>query len=234
MQRVYTSRSRRRSPKAAATTRFSNTVMPPNGCGTWNERAIPMTQRRGGGTDVISAPSNSTRPASAATVPVMMPNSVVLPAPFGPMMPSASPFPAAQVDAIGNDDGAEAFGDFFRGRGWGGMGGTFRSPARKRGGFIVESADCRDRGWAVPGARSPNLSQRGGSGPRAPSSFLTNEGYDNSSSFPPTGICGAVSFWVMTRSNASPLRCHCPETSGVLLTFFTGWPDQFTGPTIEL
>src|SRR5271165_1258818 len=44
----------------------------------------------------MSAPANSTRPASGRTVPVAMPNSVVLPAPFGPMMPSASPSASAR------------------------------------------------------------------------------------------------------------------------------------------
>src|SRR5438093_383962 len=70
--------------------------MPPNGCGIWNERAMPIAQRRGGDRWVISVPSSSTRPASAATVPVMIPNNVVLPAPFGPMMPSASPGASAR------------------------------------------------------------------------------------------------------------------------------------------
>ena len=68
--------------------------MPPNGCGIWNERAMPARQRRSGVSRVMSRPSNSTRPESGATVPVIMPNSVVLPAPFGPMMPSASPSPS--------------------------------------------------------------------------------------------------------------------------------------------
>ena len=44
----------------------------------------------------MSAPAKTTRPPSGATVPVAMPNSVVLPAPFGPMMPSASPSPSAR------------------------------------------------------------------------------------------------------------------------------------------
>src|SRR3981189_2842883 len=70
--------------------------MPPKGCGTWKERAIPMAQRRAGESGVTSRPSNTTRPPSGATVPVMIPNSVVLPAPFGPMMPSASPSPSAR------------------------------------------------------------------------------------------------------------------------------------------
>ena len=38
---------------------FSNTVMPENGCGTWNERAMPLRQRRSGGRRVISSPANS-------------------------------------------------------------------------------------------------------------------------------------------------------------------------------
>ena len=64
---------------------------------------------------VTSWPSNTTRPPSGATVPVMMPNSVVLPAPFGPMMPSASPRSEREVDVVGDDHGAEALGDFFEG-----------------------------------------------------------------------------------------------------------------------
>src|ERR1700730_12077199 len=57
--------------------------------------------------------------------------------------------------------------------------------------------------------------------------------HDNSCNSPPTGMFGAVLFAVMTRSNLSALRCHCPATSGVLVTFFTGWPVHFTGPTID-
>src|ERR1035437_1197074 len=70
--------------------------MPENGCGTWNERAMPLRQRRSGGRRGMSSPAKITRPASGATVPAAMPNSVVLPAPFGPMMPSASPSASAR------------------------------------------------------------------------------------------------------------------------------------------
>src|SRR6266481_3190414 len=38
-------------------------------------------------------------PGVGATVPLAMPNSVVLPAPFGPMMPSASPSASARSSA---------------------------------------------------------------------------------------------------------------------------------------
>ena len=57
--------------------------------------------------------------------------------------------------------------------------------------------------------------------------------HDSNSSLPPTGIFGADLFSVITRSKSLPLRCHCPATSGVLLTFLTGWPVHFTGPTID-
>ena len=63
----------------------------------------------------MSSPANSTRPASGRNVPVAMPNSVVLPAPFGPMMPSASPSLEREVDAVGDDHRAEALGDFLEG-----------------------------------------------------------------------------------------------------------------------
>src|SRR6516225_4883074 len=73
--------------------------MPLNGCGIWNERPIPRRQRRSGARWVMSMPARMTRPASGATVPLAMPNSVVLPAPFGPMMPSASPSARARSSA---------------------------------------------------------------------------------------------------------------------------------------
>src|SRR5262249_2387584 len=44
----------------------------------------------------MSMPAKMTRPASGATVPLAMPNSVVLPAPLGPMTPSASPSASAR------------------------------------------------------------------------------------------------------------------------------------------
>jgi hypothetical protein len=58
--------------------------------------------------------------------------------------------------------------------------------------------------------------------------------HDNSCNSPPTGISVAVLFVVITKSKRSALRCHCPATRGVFVTFFTGWPVHFTGPTIDL
>src|SRR6516225_605625 len=57
---------------------------------------MPRRQRCSGGKRVMSAPLQMTRPESGATVPLAMPNSVVLPAPFGPMIPSASPSASAR------------------------------------------------------------------------------------------------------------------------------------------
>src|SRR5579859_4437166 len=57
---------------------------------------MPIRQRCAGGARVMSRPPYSTRPPSGATLPLTMPNSVVLPAPFGPMMPSASPSPSTR------------------------------------------------------------------------------------------------------------------------------------------
>ena len=52
---------------------------------------MPIRERACGGFAVMSEPANSTRPAVGATSPVIKLNIVVLPAPFGPITPSASP-----------------------------------------------------------------------------------------------------------------------------------------------
>src|SRR5262245_9008354 len=52
---------------------------------------MPARQRPCGGMFARSWPSKRMRPAVGATAPSMRLNSVVLPAPFGPMMPTASP-----------------------------------------------------------------------------------------------------------------------------------------------
>src|SRR5450756_265934 len=75
----------------AHTSTFSNTLMSENGLGIWYVRPMPWRQRSCRGTWVTSRPLNTTRPSSGRWTPVMRLNRVVLPAPFGPMMPSASP-----------------------------------------------------------------------------------------------------------------------------------------------
>src|SRR5262245_47944153 len=58
---------------------------------------MPARQRRCGGSAVTSLPSYSMRPASTLRSPLIRLNSVVLPAPFGPRMPSVSPARTASV-----------------------------------------------------------------------------------------------------------------------------------------
>src|SRR5829696_1975671 len=58
---------------------------------TWNVRPSPERARRYGASAVTSRPCSSTPPAVGRTSPESRLKSVVLPAPFGPMMPTSSP-----------------------------------------------------------------------------------------------------------------------------------------------
>src|SRR5207237_8672923 len=78
-------------PNSAATERFSNTERCSNGNGIWNERPMPARHRASADRCVMSLPSRMMRPESGRTIPVMRLNRLDLPAPFGPMTPSASP-----------------------------------------------------------------------------------------------------------------------------------------------
>src|SRR6266853_1064564 len=57
----------------------------------WNERANPRRARAGTESAVTSSPAKRTRPRSGRRLPASWPMSVVLPAPFGPMMAWVSP-----------------------------------------------------------------------------------------------------------------------------------------------
>src|SRR6266581_7553625 len=57
----------------------------------WNERANPRRARAGTESAVTSSPAKRTRPRSGRRLPASWPISVVLPAPFGPMMAWVSP-----------------------------------------------------------------------------------------------------------------------------------------------
>src|ERR1700737_4783560 len=52
---------------------------------------MPARHRSSGASSVMSLPSRLPRPEPGRSIPVMRLNSVDLPAPFGPMKPSASP-----------------------------------------------------------------------------------------------------------------------------------------------
>src|SRR5438105_4138184 len=57
----------------------------------WKERASPSRERAGASSDVTSCPANRVVPASGLRSPASWPISVVLPAPFGPMIACVSP-----------------------------------------------------------------------------------------------------------------------------------------------
>src|SRR6266496_2919827 len=57
----------------------------------WNERAKPRCERAGAESAVMSSPAKRTRPRSGTRSPASWPISVVLPAPFGPMIACVSP-----------------------------------------------------------------------------------------------------------------------------------------------
>src|SRR5438445_1655144 len=73
---------------SAAITRFSSTVIDPNSSRRWNVRPTPRRARRWGDHSVTSVPNRRTRPEAGVTRPATLLNSVVLPAPFGPMSPA--------------------------------------------------------------------------------------------------------------------------------------------------
>src|SRR5713226_1375286 len=57
----------------------------------WKERANPRRARAGAESAVMSSPAKRTRPRSGRRLPASWLISVVLPAPFGPMMACVSP-----------------------------------------------------------------------------------------------------------------------------------------------
>ncbi len=74
------------APTAAASRRFSATASFGKRLLRWNEREMPRRATACGASPPIGAPSKRMRPDVGASWPVMTLNSVVLPAPLGPMM----------------------------------------------------------------------------------------------------------------------------------------------------
>src|SRR6185312_8467689 len=70
---------------------FSRTLMRAKGWVIWKVRTMPAAQIRCGARPVMSRPSSTMRPASGLWKPAMAANSVVLPAPLGPIRPTISP-----------------------------------------------------------------------------------------------------------------------------------------------
>ena len=70
---------------------FSSTVMPAKSWEDWKVRRSPRAAIRFGLRPVIDRSSRNTSPASGGFMPQTTLRSVVLPAPFGPMIPVISP-----------------------------------------------------------------------------------------------------------------------------------------------
>ena len=85
--------------------------MPLNGFGTWCVRTRPSRQRCAAERAVTSAPWKATLPALGGKAPASTLSSVVLPAPFGPTMPTASPSLMRQIDVVEHHKRAEALVD---------------------------------------------------------------------------------------------------------------------------
>ena len=110
------SRQKRNECPACACTAsatFSSAVKCGNSDVIWNERASPSRLRPCTGSAVMSWPSKWMRPASGTISPASWPISVVLPAPFGPMMACSSPLRHVEPDVVGGDHAAEALGQAF-------------------------------------------------------------------------------------------------------------------------
>ena len=107
-------RSRRRtrvgSPRSSASCTVSITVSVGNSAASWNERIRPSSARASGPRRLMSRPANTTAPVSDRTNPPISSNSVVLPAPFGPMSPSVSPDRTCDIDVVDGGDPAVVLG----------------------------------------------------------------------------------------------------------------------------
>src|SRR2546427_2289904 len=77
-------------PNSTAAATLSCTEISPKGRVSWNVRAMPRRQISCGRSPVMSSSLNRTRPAVGLSPQITL-NSVVFPAPFGPMTPSTSP-----------------------------------------------------------------------------------------------------------------------------------------------
>src|ERR1019366_8344900 len=81
----------RGSRSSAAAVTASSTLMPENTCTNWKLRVRPRSAISGGDRRVMSLSRNRTVPESGWMKPEIRLNSVVLPAPFGPITARISP-----------------------------------------------------------------------------------------------------------------------------------------------
>ena len=96
-----------RSRVCAPTSTLSSTLRLPNTRPCWNVRARPSAASRSAARPVIVCRANATLPASGDSSPVTRLNTVVLPAPFGPMMLTSSPCGDGEIERVDGGDAAE-------------------------------------------------------------------------------------------------------------------------------
>ena len=97
--------------RSSDTARASRTVKPAKSRESWKERPRPSRARADAVRSVMSTPASSTLPASGRRKPEITSNSVVLPAPFGPMMPDDLPVACVQGDVVECGVATEREGD---------------------------------------------------------------------------------------------------------------------------
>ena len=76
---------------SAPTTTLSSTLSAGNGRTSWKVRAIPRRHTASAVNPPIGSPAKTIVPSSGAVAPAIMLNSVVLPAPFGPITANSAP-----------------------------------------------------------------------------------------------------------------------------------------------
>ena len=95
--------------RITASRTLSRTDRPRNSWLRWKVRVSPRFQMRCGGSPVISRPSMRKRPLVGCVWPAITLNSVVLPAPFGPIMARRSPGGDAKADILQRLEAVERF-----------------------------------------------------------------------------------------------------------------------------
>ena len=120
----------------------SSTVRAGNRRASWNERPRPRQARSATERPEMSSSPRSTVPRSAGTKPEIRSNSVVLPAPLGPMMPTISPGRGREGDVVDRGQAAEAPGEAVDGDG--------RARSRRRGRSALAAGRTLALGWRGP------------------------------------------------------------------------------------
>ena len=135
-------------PKRRPTRTFSSAVRPANGRTSWKVRAMPRAHTRCGREPARSRgrPGGSGR-RRGRRAPAIRLKSVVLPEPFGPMMPTSSPSVEGEADVVDGPDAAEALADVLRPRAGASDGATVALNA-----WRTAAPDTRAGPWRTPWA----------------------------------------------------------------------------------